>query len=66
MGAQRFVDKIQKDPKFRADFVKDPIAALASEGITLSAKDQQELLKVIREFMKPYVGDHGGEVKMVP
>jgi hypothetical protein len=42
--------KVNTDAAYRAKFLKDPIEVLASEGITLSAKDQKELLEVIDAF----------------
>lgn len=48
MGARSAFVKVNSDPRFRAKFLKDPIAVLQSEGITLSAKDKEQLLDTIK------------------
>lgn len=48
MGARSAFVKVNSDPKERAAFIKDPVAYLKSEGIQLNAKDQAELLAVIK------------------
>jgi len=50
VGARNFLVKVNTNAAYRARFIKDPIKLLASEGITLSAEDQTELLEVIDAF----------------
>ena len=59
MGARNLFVKVNTDPAYRAKFLKDPIRVLRSNGITLSAKNQKELLEVIDEVTKslPNLGE---------
>jgi hypothetical protein len=52
LGARNVFVKVNSDAAYRAKFLKDPVGVLKSEGITLSATDQRELLAVIDDLKR--------------
>ncbi|HMD78395.1 MAG TPA: hypothetical protein VKF39_00250 [Nitrososphaerales archaeon] len=52
MGARSAFVKVNTDAAYRAKFLKDPVGVLGQEGITLSAKDQKQLLDLVESVKK--------------
>jgi hypothetical protein len=59
VGLRNCFVKVNTNAAYRAKFLKDPITVLKSEGVKLSAKDQKELVSVVRKLSKslPSLGE---------
>ena len=51
--------KANSNPNYRAELIRDPVAALKKEGITLKAKEQKDLIELIGILRKhlPELGE---------
>ena len=59
MGSVRsaFV-KVNSDPNYRAELIRDPVGALKKEGITLTDNEQKDLMELV-QIVRRHLPDLG-------